>query len=174
MMPLSGYPIDIHDGGADIVFPHHENRPRRPCARHEPTPTSGCTGARVDGEKMSRARAASTRSGYDKYPPTPVLLAADNPLPCALDYSFDRLEGAVGFPLERLRACEDNLLWAARTAQRGEARPLDSAVSEDARRVHVPDGPDDQHRQRLRAIFSLVTSANTCRCQGTAAEHIRP
>ncbi len=46
-----GLPIDIHGGGIDLIFPHHENemaqgRLRRPwqatsCA----TPTTGCTTA---------------------------------------------------------------------------------------------------------------------------------
>jgi cysteinyl-tRNA synthetase len=40
-----GLPIDIHGGGIDLVFPHHENERAQGSARPTTTniPPSGCT-----------------------------------------------------------------------------------------------------------------------------------
>ena len=43
-----GLPIDIHGGGIDLIFPHHENEMAQGvCADHDhgATPTTGCTTA---------------------------------------------------------------------------------------------------------------------------------
>ena len=41
-----GTPIDIHGGGSDLAFPHHENEcAQATCAWHQASPTPGCTRA---------------------------------------------------------------------------------------------------------------------------------
>ena len=53
-----GTPIDIHGGGSDLVFPHHENETAQAsCAWHAPLANYWMhTGMlRVDGEKMSKS-----------------------------------------------------------------------------------------------------------------------
>ena len=41
-----GTPIDIHGGGSDLAFPHHENEcAQAACAWHQASPTPGCTRA---------------------------------------------------------------------------------------------------------------------------------
>ena len=163
-----GTPIDIHGGGADLVFPHHENETAQAmCAWHEPLANLWMhTGMlRVDGEKMSKSLGNfyTLKEVLDKYPADAVrLLMLQTHYRAPLDFSFDRLEGAVG-TLERLRTCEKNLLWAAENGTGSEELDvtLGSAVSE-AREEFTRQMDDDFNTAGgLAAIFSLVTSANT-------------
>ncbi|MCI2085852.1 MAG: cysteine--tRNA ligase [Olsenella sp.] len=163
-----GTPIDIHGGGADLVFPHHENETAQAmCAWHEPLANLWMhTGMlRVDGEKMSKSMGNfyTLKEVLDKYPADAVrLLMLQTHYRAPLDFSFDRLEGAVG-TLERLRTCEKNLLWAAENGTGSEEldATLGSAVSE-AREEFTRQMDDDFNTAGgLAAIFSLVTSANT-------------
>ena len=172
-----GTPIDIHGGGADLVFPHHENETAQAmCAWHEPLANLWMhTGMlRVDGEKMSKSMGNfyTLKEVLDKYPADAVrLLMLQTHYRAPLDFSFDRLEGAVG-TLERLRTCEKNLLWAAENGTGSEELDvtLGSAVSE-AREEFTRQMDDDFNTAGgLAAIFSLVTSANTYLADaGTAA-----
>ena len=172
-----GTPIDIHGGGADLVFPHHENETAQAmCAWHEPLANLWMhTGMlRVDGEKMSKSLGNfyTLKEVLDKYPADAVrLLMLQTHYRAPLDFSFDRLEGAVG-TLERLRTCEKNLLWAAENGTGSEEldATLGSAVSE-AREEFTRQMDDDFNTAGgLAAIFSLVTSANTYLADaGTAA-----
>ena len=172
-----GTPIDIHGGGADLVFPHHENETAQAmCAWHEPLANVWMhTGMlRVDGEKMSKSLGNfyTLKEVLDKYPADAVrLLMLQTHYRAPLDFSFDRLEGAVG-TLERLRTCEKNLLWAAENGTGSEdldPKLLD-AVRE-ARDEFTRQMDDDFNTAGgLAAVFSLVTSANTYLADaGTAA-----
>lgn len=172
-----GTPIDIHGGGADLVFPHHENETAQAmCAWHEPLANLWMhTGMlRVDGEKMSKSLGNfyTLKEVLDKYPADAVrLLMLQTHYRAPLDFSFDRLEGAVG-TLERLRTCENNLLWAAKNGTGSEEldATLDSAVSETRDEFTRQMDDDFNTAGGLAAIFSLVTSANTYLADaGTAA-----
>lgn len=172
-----GTPIDIHGGGADLVFPHHENETAQAmCAWHEPLANLWMhTGMlRVDGEKMSKSLGNfyTLKEVLDKYPADAVrLLMLQTHYRAPLDFSFDRLEGAVG-TLERLRTCENNLLWAAKNGTGSEEldATLDSAVSETRDEFTCQMDDDFNTAGGLAAIFSLVTSANTYLADaGTAA-----
>ena len=172
-----GTPIDIHGGGADLVFPHHENETAQAmCAWHEPLANLWMhTGMlRVDGEKMSKSLGNfyTLKEVLDKYPADAVrLLMLQTHYRAPLDFSFERLEGAVG-TLERLRTCEKNLLWASEngTGSADLDGALLSAVRE-AREEFARQMDDDFNTAGgLAAIFSLVTSANTYLADaGTAA-----
>jgi cysteinyl-tRNA synthetase len=39
-----GAAFDIHAGGMDLIFPHHENEKRRTCTASSRSPATGCTG----------------------------------------------------------------------------------------------------------------------------------
>ncbi|MCI6844531.1 MAG: cysteine--tRNA ligase [Coriobacteriaceae bacterium] len=172
-----GTPIDIHGGGADLVFPHHENETAQSmCAWHEPLANLWMhTGMlRVDGDKMSKSLGNfyTLKEVLDKYPADAVrLLMLQTHYRAPLDFSFERLEGAVG-TLERLRTCEKNLLWASEngTGSADLDGALLSAVRE-AREEFARQMDDDFNTAGgLAAIFSLVTSANTYLADaGTAA-----
>ena len=96
-----GTPIDIHGGGADLVFPHHENETAQAmCAWHEPLANLWMhTGMlRVDGEKMSKSLGNfyTLKEVLDKYPADAVrLLILQTHYRAPLDFSFDRLEGVT-------------------------------------------------------------------------------
>ncbi len=172
-----GTPIDIHGGGADLVFPHHENETAQAmCAWHEPLANLWMhTGMlRVNGEKMSKSLGNfyTLKEVLDRYPADAVrLLMLQTHYRAPLDFSFDRLEGAVG-TLERLRTCEKNLLWASKNGSGGEGcdDELLSAVREAHEEFTRQMDDDFNTAGGLAAIFSLVTSANTYLADtGTAA-----
>ena len=55
---LLGIDFEIHGGGSDLIFPHHENEAAQTRARAAPSSRgSGCTTAccELDGEKMSKS-----------------------------------------------------------------------------------------------------------------------
>ena len=166
-----GAPIDIHGGGADLVFPHHENETAQAmCAWHLPylAKTWMHTGMlRVDGEKMSKSLGNfyTLKEVLDKYPADAVrLLMLQTHYRAPLDFSFSRLDGAVG-TLERVRTCVKNLRWAAENAPKSaELTDADRALGHeaDAAREEFNRQMDDDFNTAggIAAIFSLVSAAN--------------
>lgn len=165
-----GTPIDIHGGGQDLVFPHHENETAQAmCAWDKPLANYWMhTGMlRVNGEKMSKSLGNfyTLKEVLDKYPADAVrLLMLQTHYRSALDFNFDMLDGAVG-TVERLRTCVSNLRWAANNAQaQGELTDDDRALGQaidKARTDFVTQMDDDFNTSgALAAIFALVTEAN--------------
>ncbi|MEE1209790.1 MAG: cysteine--tRNA ligase, partial [Parafannyhessea umbonata] len=165
-----GTPIDIHGGGQDLVFPHHENETAQAmCAWGRPLANVWMhTGMlRVNGEKMSKSLGNffTLKEILDKYPADAVrLLMLQTHYRSALDFQTDQLDGAVG-TLDRLRTCVKNLRWAADNApQDGELsagdRELGAAI--DAAHDEFVRQMDDDFNTSggLAAIFGLVTAAN--------------
>ena len=166
-----GTPIDIHGGGQDLIFPHHENETAQAmCAWDEPLANCWMHAGmlRVDGEKMSKSLGNfyTLKEVLDKYPADAVrLLMLQTHYRAPLDFSFDRLDGTVG-TLQRMQGCVKNLRWAAESASRESDfndadRALGAAV--DAAREEFGRQMDDDFNSAgaLAAIFGLVTSANT-------------
>ena len=165
-----GTPIDIHGGGQDLIFPHHENETAQAmCAwDHVLANYWMHTGMlRVNGDKMSKSLGNffTLKEILDKYPADAVrLLMLQTHYRSALDFQTDQLDGAVG-TLERLRTCVKNLRWAANNApedgnltegDRALAKACDAAQAEFVRQM------DDDFNTAggLAAIFELVTAAN--------------
>jgi len=102
----------------------------------------------------------------DKYPAGAVrILMLQTHYRSPLDFSFDRLDGAVG-TLERLQTCVKNLRWAAHnSAQDGELNDADRALGAaiDTAVADFTTQMDDDFNTAggLAAIFALVTAANT-------------
>ena len=165
-----GTPIDLHGGGSDLIFPHHENETAQAmCAWHDALANVWMhTGMlRVEGDKMSKSLGNffTLKEILDKYPADAVrLLMLQTHYRAPLDFSFDRLDGAVG-TLERLTTCVKNLRWAAKNApQDGVLTELDRAFGAaiDATREEFVAAMDDDFNSAggLAAIFGLVTTAN--------------
>ena len=165
-----GTPIDIHGGGQDLIFPHHENETAQAmCAWGRPLANVWMhTGMlRVNGEKMSKSLGNffTLKEILDKYPADAVrLLMLQTHYRSALDFQTDQLNGAVG-TLERLRTCVKNLRWAADMApQDGELSANDrelGAAIDAAHDEFVRQMDDDFNTSGgLAAIFGLVTAAN--------------
>lgn len=166
-----GTPIDIHGGGQDLQFPHHENEYAQACCCwHEPLANVWMhTGMLlIDGEKMSKSLGNffTLKEVLDKYPADAVrLLMLQTHYRSPLDFSFDRLDGAVG-TLERIRGTVANLRWAAESApQDGELNDADRALGAeiDKATAGFTRQMDDDFNTAgaLAAIFGLVTAANT-------------
>ena len=165
-----GTPIDIHGGGQDLIFPHHENETAQAmCAWGRPLANVWMhTGMlRVNGEKMSKSLGNffTLKEILDKYPADAVrLLMLQTHYRSALDFQTDQLDGAVG-TLERLRTCVKNLRWAADMApQDGELsandRELGAAI--DAAHDEFVRQMDDDFNTPLAiaAMFELATEIN--------------
>ena len=166
-----GTPIDIHGGGADLQFPHHENEcAQASCCWHKPLANVWMhTGMLlIDGEKMSKSLGNfyTLKEVLDKYPADAVrLLLLQTHYRSPLDFSFERLEGSVG-TLERVRSCVANLRWAAKSApQDGELNDADRILGlaiDEARAEFTRQMDDDFNTAgALAALFGLVTAANT-------------
>ncbi len=166
-----GTPIDIHGGGQDLVFPHHENETAQAmCAWGTALANTWMhTGMlRVNGDKMSKSLGNffTLQEILDRYPADAVrLLMLQTHYRSSLDFQTDQLDGAVG-TLERLRTCVKNLRWAAEHAAAGdgalsEADRALSAAASDAQASFVRQMDDDFNTAGgLAAIFELVTVAN--------------
>ena len=166
-----GTPIDIHGGGADLIFPHHENETAQAmCAWDKALANTWMHAGmlRVDGEKMSKSLGNfyTLKEVLDKYPADAVrLLMLQTQYRAPLDFSFERLDGTVG-TLERLQTCVRNLRWAAQNApQDGELNETDRALGraiDEAHEDFCRQMDDDFNTAGgLAAVFALVTAANT-------------
>ncbi|WP_028263507.1 cysteine--tRNA ligase [Atopobium fossor] len=167
-----GTPIDIHGGGQDLVFPHHENETAQAmCAWDAALANTWMhTGMlRVDGEKMSKSLGNfyTLKEVLDKYPAHAVrLLMLQTHYRAPLDFSFSRLDGTLG-TLERLSGCVRNLMWAANNSaspahELAESDNVLVAATTQAKADFVAQMDDDFNTAGgLAAIFALTTAANT-------------
>ena len=165
-----GTPIDIHGGGQDLIFPHHENETAQAmCAWHTALANLWMhTGMlRVDGEKMSKSLGNfyTLKEVLDKYSANAVrLLMLQTHYRSALDFRFELLDGAEG-NVERLVSCVKNLRWAAKNAAAdGKLTDADRALSaavKEAQAEFTRQMDDDFNTSgAVAAIFGLVNTAN--------------
>lgn len=165
-----GLPFDIHGGGADLCFPHHENE------RAQSEAASGLTFARhwmhggmlqVNSEKMSKSLGnfLLLREILKTVDPAVLrFLMLQTHYRSPLDYSADRLDEAAT-ALERLRNTVRTLRWAADNAAGGEA-VLDSAaaaeLADEVRRSFAEAMDDDFNSPKaLGLLFDFSARANT-------------
>lgn len=164
-----GETIDIHCGGQDLIFPHHEN---------EIAQSECCNGApfanywmhngfiTVDKVKMSKSlgnfftvRDVAEQFGYE--PIRYLMISCQYRSP--INYSFDAIAQCKA-SLERLYTCRDNLDFALKNAK-------DEAGEKDAEIIALIDGKKDKFieameddlntGEALGAVFELVKDINT-------------
>ncbi len=161
-----GKTIDIHCGGRDLVFPHHENEiAQSECA-------NGCEFVRywvhngfisVDNEKMSKSagnfftvRDVAQKYGYQviRY----FLLSAHYRKP--INYSVDIIEQSKA-SLERIHNCEENLRFIAENSPAGEVCDGVRSLCE-SRKAQFIEAMDDDFNTAdgIAAIFELVKDLN--------------
>ena len=166
-----GTPIDIHGGGADLIFPHHENETAQAmCAWDKALANTWMHAGmlRVDGDKMSKSLGNfyTLKEVLDKYPADAVrLLMLQTQYRAPLDFSFERLDGSVG-TLERLQTCVRNLRWAATSKPKGgeldeSDRAFGRAVDEAREEFGRQMDDDFNTAGGLASRFSLVTASNS-------------
>lgn len=162
-----GETIDIHCGGQDLIFPHHEN---------EIAQSECCNGApfanywmhngyiNVDNVKMSKSLGNffTVRDVAEKYGYEPIrYLMISSHYRSPINYSVDVIEQCKA-SLERLYTCRNNLDFALENAADGE---LDNEFNE---KVHgriqqfIKAMDDDLNTaDGLSAVFELVRDINT-------------
>ncbi len=158
-----GKTIDIHCGGQDLIFPHHENEiAQSECA-------NGCDFAHywmhngyinVDNRKMSKSlnnfftvREVAERFGYE--PVRYIMIASHYRSP--INYSVDIIEQAQS-SLDRLYKCREGLEFAISHAVDGGEAPK---FLETYKQQFVEAMDDDLNTaDALGAVFMMVRDIN--------------
>lgn len=159
-----GKTIDIHCGGLDLIFPHHENE----IAQSEAA--NGCEFAHywmhngfinVDNHKMSKSlnnfftvRDVAEKFGYE--PIRYFLISSQYRSP--INYSVEIIEQAKN-SLDRLYTCRDNIDFALKNAPEGGEVP---EFLEERKEEFITAMEDDLNTaDALAAVFVLVRDINT-------------
>ena len=176
-MKYLGETFDIHCGGKDLLFPHHEN---------EIAQSEGATGRKyvnywmhngfinVDNQKMSKSlnnffTVRDIAKEYDLEAVRLFMLSAHYRSP--INFSRDQIE-AANASLNRLYTARDSLKFQM---ENGEDRPLNEAEKAFAERlkgyeIRFDDAMDDDMNtaDALGAVFELVKDANLSVAQGAS------
>lgn len=160
-----GATFDIHAGGQDLIFPHHENEiAQSECA-------NGCQFARywmhngflnIDEHKMSKSlgnfytvRQVAEKIGYE--PIRYFMLSAHYRSP--LNFTFEILEQCKA-SLERLYTCRENLEFALECAQDTGENALAAKASEAKKKFCERMDDDLNTADALAALFDFVREIN--------------
>ncbi len=174
-----GLPFDIHGGGADLAFPHHENE------RAQSEAACGCTFAnywihggmlQINHEKMSKSLGnflllRDVLKTTD--PRTLRMLMLQTHYRSPLDFSDERL-GEAESALGRLANFVKNTEWLCQNAAEDtvgfDAGAYKAAM--DAMCDAFIDAMDDDFNTAgaLGAVFGFVTEANTMLNNGTVGQ----
>ena len=171
-----GKTIDIHCGGLDLIFPHHENE----IAQSEAA--NGCEFAHywmhngfinVDNHKMSKSlnnfftvRDVAERWGYEPIRYMMVSCHYRSPI----NYSAEVIEQAKN-SLERLYTCRDNIDFALKNAAEGGEVP---AFIEQRKQEFTDAMEDDLNTaDALAAVFMLVRDINTAISAGAGKQALK-
>lgn len=164
-----GETIDIHCGGQDLIFPHHEN---------EIAQSECCNGApfahywmhngfiNVDNRKMSKSlgnfftvRDVAQEYGYE--PIRYLMISSQYRSP--INYSIDIIEQCKA-SLARLYSCRDSLDFALKNAVEESGAEDDAVIAKLAeRRKQFEEAMDDDLNtaDALAAVYELVRDINT-------------
>ena len=168
-----GKTIDIHCGGLDLIFPHHENEiAQSECA-------NGCDFAHywmhngfinVDNHKMSKSLGNffTVRDVAEKYGYEPIrYLMISSQYRGPINYSVDIIEQSKN-ALERLYTCRNNIDFALKNAQDGGETP---DFIEERRQEFITAMDDDLNTaDALAAVYNLVRDINTVIANGAGKE----
>ncbi len=165
-----GDEIDIHAGGEDLIFPHHEN---------EIAQSECCNGKifsrywlhnaflNIDNRKMSKSlgnffTVREISEKYDLQVLRLFMLSAHYRSP--LNFSAELMESAKS-ALERIRNAVSNLTFLGKNAADGELSGQEQILAEQlgAYRAKFEEAMDDDFNtaDALAAIFELVKFANS-------------
>lgn len=171
-----GESIDIHCGGQDLIFPHHENEvAQSECCNGVPFARYWMHNGyiNVDNKKMSKSlgnfftvRDVAEKFGYE--PIRFFLISSSYRSP--INYNNESIEQAKA-ALERLYNCQNALEFALKNAPAGEA---DAAVLQfcDKRRAQFIKAMDDDLNTAdgISAVFELVKDCNLMIADGQPTE----
>jgi cysteinyl-tRNA synthetase len=182
-----GLPLDIHGGGADLVFPHHENEIAQSESAWNTTFSnywmhSGML--MIDHEKMSKSLGnfLLLRDVLKQMDPNALrMLMMQTHYRSSLDYSKDNLDAAVA-ALDRMRTFVGRMDWLTSHAQ-ADAAPLtpqvegftiDGAIA--AMHEDFTQAMDDDFNTAggLGAVFSFIGDVNAALGNQTPSEADAP
>lgn len=162
-----GETIDIHCGGQDLIFPHHEN---------EIAQSECCNGVsfanywmhngyiNVDNVKMSKSLGNffTVRDVAEKYGYEPIrFLMISSHYRSPINYSTDIIEQCKA-SLTRLYNCRDSLDFALENAEDGSASEELLAGFDKRRKQFIEAMNDDLNTaDAIAALFELVRDINT-------------
>ena len=162
-----GESIDIHCGGQDLIFPHHENEiAQSECFTGKPFANYWMHNGyiNVDNVKMSKSLGNffTVRDVAEKYGYEPIrYLMISSSYRSPINYSVDIIEQCKA-SLSRLYNCRDSLDFEIKNAQNGE---LSAEIKEqlDKRTVQFIEAMDDDLNTAdgIAAVFELVRDINT-------------
>lgn len=168
-----GKTIDIHCGGFDLIFPHHENE----IAQSEAA--NGCEFSHywmhngfinVDNRKMSKSLGNffTVRDVAQKYGYEPIrYLMISSQYRGPINYSVDIIEQSKN-ALDRLYNCRDNLDFALKNAPEGDGH---AAFCDKWRDAFVAAMEDDLNTaDAIAAVFGLVRDINTVIADGASKQ----
>jgi cysteinyl-tRNA synthetase len=169
-MKYLGETLDIHTGGIDLAFPHHEN---------EIAQSEAATGKRfvkywlhaehllVEGEKMSKSLGNfyTLRDLFAKgYKPSALRFAlASVPYRRQLNFTFDGLQQAVS-SVERVRNFADRLAQGKFAA--GSHKSMSARITEAVEEFDAGLSDDLNTARALGAMFEFVREANIAMDKG--------
>lgn len=164
-----GETIDLHCGGQDLVFPHHENEiAQSECCNEAPFARYWMHNGyiNVDNRKMSKSlgnfftvRDVAQQYGYE--PIRYLMIASHYRSP--INYSVEMIEQCKA-ALDRLYHCRENLTFVL-----GNARPGQQPGDEEAKarftacRDHFVEAMEDDFNtaDAISAVFDLARDLNT-------------
>lgn len=163
-----GKTIDIHCGGQDLIFPHHENEiAQSECCNGVPFANYWMHNGyiNVDNVKMSKSlgnfftvREVAEKFGYE--PIRYLMISSQYRSP--INYSIDIIEQCKA-ALERLYTCRDNLDFALENAGDSVPENADQIKAQlDSRREQFIKAMDDDLNTAdgISAVFELVKDIN--------------
>jgi len=164
-----GNTIDIHGGGQDLIFPHHENEiAQSECCNSEPFANYWMHNGylNIDNKKMSKSdgnfltvRDISEKYGYEPIRYIMVSAHYRNPL----NYSMQSIEQAIA-SLERLYNCRENLMFltekAAEGEKEGESEIFNNLLVHREKFISAMDD-DLNMADAVSAIFDLARDINS-------------
>ena len=168
-MKYLGETFDIHAGGKDLLFPHHENEvAQSECATGKPFAKYWMHNGfiNIDNEKMSKSLGNffTVRDILKEYDPEDVrmfMLSAHYRSP--VNFSRDMMAQAHA-SLHRLYTARDHLLFLKKNAQEkpltAEEEALLARVKEYGERFDAAMDDDLNTADALGAIFEIVKDAN--------------
>lgn len=174
-----GDTIDIHSGGVDLIFPHHENE----IAQSESANRKQFVRfwlhngfLLIDKEKMSKSLGnfLTARAAREKYPPLAIrlfMLSAHYRSP--VNFSPDGLEQAVN-GMERLNNCWNNLLFAGKhlVNKSNDEIELSQKISNLQTKYFESMNDDFNTAAAIGVVFEAVRTINTRLKEGVISKVI--
>lgn len=177
-----GDSIDIHAGGEDLIFPHHENEiAQSECANDKPFATYWMHNGflNIDNKKMSKSLGNffTVRDIAEKYDLQVLrffMLSAHYRSP--LNFSAELMEASKN-GLERIMTCMDKLRELKAKAQAGDMTAAETEKMAEADRLRekfeAAMEDDFNTADAVSAVFELVKLANSTADADSTAAYVK-